>query len=240
VLVVAGSLHDQAALKIVTDWAPYDAALLSCEDLSSAGWRHRLADRATSRAVVGRTVVSECDIRGVLVRRPWIMDLELAHIAASDREYVAAEMNAFLISWLTSLTCPVLNRPSGTCLCGPNWRPLQWAHAAARAGITVEAVHWKVRAPRQPVSPDPSASRPPVEVTVVGEQCFGAPDEAHAAGARQLAKIAGTALLRVWFHPGKGTPRFLSATAMPGLKDPEIADAVRDYLLARPYGGPSL
>lgn len=105
---MVGIRHDRAARDIVDEWAAHDAALLSCEDFSTAGWRHRLGDRRASRAVVSGAVVPESDIHGVLVRRQWILDLELAHIEESDREYVAAEMNAFLVSWLTNLACPVL------------------------------------------------------------------------------------------------------------------------------------
>jgi hypothetical protein len=233
--VVVGSRHDQAASDVVKRWAPDEAALLTCEDLSMPGWRHRLFDRPGSRAVVGGQVVREGDIRGVLVRRPWIVEQELAHIGASDREYVAAEMNAFLLAWLASLPCRVLNRPGGTSLCGPSWRPLQWAEAAACAGIETRTDSWQVPAPRRRgARAAPDGSAPPVEVTLVGDGCFGAPGDAYAASARRLAAVASVALLGVRFAPGERGPRFVSATAMPSLKDPTVARAVRDYLLAEP------
>lgn len=233
--MVLGSRHDQAASDIVKRWAQYDAALLSCEDISTPGWRYRPFDRAASRAVVSGRVIPEGEIRGVLVRRPWIAEQELAHIRASDREYVAAEMNAFLRSWLGSLRCTVLNRPSGTSLCGPNWRPVQWAEAAARAGIEVETTSWRVpgwggrraRAAR---------GGEPCEVTLVGNRCLGSRDDDCAEAARRLAAAAKVGLLAVRFvsrGSGRG-PSFVAASAMPNLSEPDVARAVLDHLLSGP------
>jgi hypothetical protein len=147
VLVVVGSRHDPGAREIVKQWENSGAALLSCEDLSSPGWRYCPTDRRASRAVIGKRVVPDKDIRGVLVRRPQVVQQELPYIAAADREFVAAEMTAFLLAWLSHLPCPVLNRPRGTSLCGPNWRPEQWTHAAAMIGIPVEPVRRQIPAP---------------------------------------------------------------------------------------------
>lgn len=235
-LVVVGSRHDQSARKLVASWLSHDAALLTCEDLSKPGWQLRLPDRAGSRAVVDGRVVHDRDIRGVLMRRPWIMEQELAQISAPDREYVAAEMNAFLLAWLAGLPCAVLNRPNGTSLCGPSWRPLQWTHAASSVGIPIKKSRWRVPAPRQRKSESQEAPPPPIEVTVVGERCFGAPDDAYVAAAKRLAAYANVGLLSVRFDSSKRQPCFLSATAMPGLEDAEIARAVCEYLLCGPAG----
>ncbi len=54
--------------------------------------------------------------------------------------YVSAEMTAFLLSWLSGLDCPILNRPTPNCLSGPGWRQEQWIHLAARLGIPVDPV----------------------------------------------------------------------------------------------------
>lgn len=233
-IVVVGSCHDPVASDLVRRWAGHGAAVLGCEDLSRAGWYHRVSDPSSSQAVVAGSVVAAREIRGVLVRRPWIMEVELAHIATADREYVAAEMNAFLLAWLSSLPCPVLNRPRGTCLCGPDWRPLQWAQAAARAGLETDAAHWRVPDRSKPGSRgSQKSSAVPIEVSVVGERCFGAPDERYASGAKRLAILANTALLTVRFVARTHGPRFLSATAMPDLKDVEVVGAVCDYLLGR-------
>lgn len=232
-IVVVGSRYDEAAREIVSRWSAYHAALLTCEDLSAAGWRHHLFDQSRSRAVVSGQIVQESDIRGVIVRRPWILEQELVHIAAEDREYVAAEMNAFLISWLSQLLCRVLNRPTGASLCGPNWRPQQWARAAGMAGMIVEPMRWKV-----PVAAGRSATmgttdnREPVRLVIVGDQCLGACDESIGRAARLLASIAGTDLLSVEVSDGGAEARFLNATPIPNVEEPAVAQAVLGYLLS--------
>ena len=186
------------------------------------------------RLLVSGQIVSESDIRGVLVRRPWIFEQELVHIAASDREYVSAEMNAFLVSWLSHLSSRVLNRPAGTCLCGPNWRPQQWVLAAALAGMKVDSMRWRVpfvkkRTPATVESP----AGPSVKVTVIGDRCVGAPDDSCVVSARRLAAIAGTELLEIQLDGAKGAKCFRKANPMPGLEDTEVAKAVCEFLLSR-------
>jgi hypothetical protein len=232
-LVVVGSRHDTGAWEIVTRWEREGTALLSCEDLSVPGWHYRLSDRRSSHAVVHGQIVRERDIRGVLVRRPCLLPQELTHIAPADREFVAAEMNAFLLAWLSQLSCRVLNRPRGTSLCGPDWRPQQWALAAASVGFQVEPTRWRVPAdPRRNVQETPKQNRRLTEATVVGTRCLGDVNDDQAASAKRLAAKAGVALLAVWFVPCKGGSRFVAANPMPSLKDPDVADAVCEYLLA--------
>jgi hypothetical protein len=178
-------------------------------------------------------IVRERDIRGVLVRRPWLLQQELTHIAPEDREFVAAEMNAFLLAWLSQLSCRVLNRPRGASLCGPNWRPQQWALAAASVGFQVEPTRWQVPADaKTSVKETPKQNRRLIEATVVSTRCLGDVNDDQAASAKRLAAKAGVALLAVWFAPCKGGSRFVTANPMPSLKDPDVADAVCEYLLA--------
>jgi len=178
-------------------------------------------------------IVRERDIRGVLVRRPWLLPQELTHIAPEDREFVAAEMSAFLLAWLSQSSCPVLNRPRGTSLSGPNWCPQQWALAATSVGLQVEPTRWQVPADaKTSVRNMPKQNRRLTEATIVSTRCLGDVNDDQAAGAKRLAAKAGVALLAVWFAPCKGGSRFVAANPMPSLKDPHIADAVCEYLLA--------
>ena len=61
--------------------------------------------------VVDGRIVRCQKIAGVLTRLPYVYEREVHHIALDDRQYVAAEMGAFLTAWLASLACPILNRP---------------------------------------------------------------------------------------------------------------------------------
>jgi len=233
VLVVVGSRHDPGACEIVQQWERWGAALLSCEDLSAFGWRYSPSDRAASRAVVSGQIVPDIAIRGVLVRRRWVLQQELTHIAPADREFVAAEMSAVLLAWLSQLPCRVLNRPRGTSLCGPNWRPQQWAHMAANVGFQVEPIRWQVPGRAKAKGEEISYRAPQsVEAGVVGDRCLGDVNDDQAANAMKLAAAAGVALLAVWFGHANGRSRFVAANAMPDLKNSRVADAVREYLLA--------
>src|SRR5262245_49828372 len=137
VLVVA-SPRDAVARRLVERWAAHGALRLGPADLSVAGWRHYVGGpprAGAAAAVAGGRPVETAAISGVLTRLPRVAEADLAHVVAADRAYAAAEMTAFLLSWLAALTCPVLNRPTPGCLSGPSWWPEQWAAAAARVGI---------------------------------------------------------------------------------------------------------
>lgn len=227
VLVVAGR-RDRTARALVERWSGSDAGLLTCEDLSAAGWRHSLGDPTNSTAVIdGRTIAAR-DIAGVLVRLPRVSERELGRIAREDRPYVAAEMTAFLRAWLASLRCPVLNRPVPTCLSGPGWCHEQWIHAAARLGIPVQPVR-RCIALSDGVS-DAEPIPPGVTVTVVGERCLGTADIALAAQARRLARAARVELLAVRFGAGNDGLRLLGADPWPDVSSLEVADAILEYL----------
>lgn len=213
--------------------------MITCEDLSAPGWRFSPGVPETATAVIGGRIVSCRDITGVLTRRPCVVGKELVQIRPEDREYVAAEMSAFLTAWLSSLSCPVLNRPTAACLCGPNWRPEQWAHAAAGVGIPVEPMRRRV--PRRPalesgVRHDGGAvgDAGAVGVTVVGDRCLGTRESTLAAQARRLAKVAGVDLVEVRFSGPEARARFLGANLWPDLTRDGVAEAVLDYLSGRP------
>ncbi|BAZ27850.1 hypothetical protein NIES4074_02780 [Cylindrospermum sp. NIES-4074] len=226
--VVVASRHDEAAQALVTNWAADGASLLTSKDLSSVGWRHYLSATQDSTAVVGEQVVRVEEITGVLTRLPCVSEQELVHIARQDRAYVAAEMNAFLISWLSGLKCPVLNRPTPTYLLGPAWRPEQWVYAAAQIGIPVRPVQR-----RTPVLANVSPQvldAPPVSVTVVGKRCFGDVEAALTHHARRLADAAQVDLLTVRFSSSDSQADFVGAELWADISIPDIADAILEYL----------
>jgi hypothetical protein len=227
-LVVLASRDDHSSKRIVERWAPFGAGMITCEDLSVAGWRYHTCSPDASMAVVGSQVVWCENITGLLTRIPCVFGPELTRIRAEDREYVAAEMTAFLTAWLFSLSCPILNRPTAACLSGPNWRPEQWVRAAVGVGIPVRAVERHVL--RAPGSGSSVPETSTVGVTVVGNGWFGAVDQALAAQAKSLAKAAGVDLLEVRFSGSEPGAHFVSANLWPDLSSPGVADAVLKYL----------
>ena len=227
-LVVVGSRHDRTLAPLLRDWAGRGGVLLSCEDLSTAGWRFEVDDPGASTAVIGGVATPAAGIAGVLIRRPCVFEAELVHIRPAHRAYVAAEMNAFLFAWLASLTCPVLNRPSPLCLLGSSWSAEQWLRAAEAVGVST-------RFARRGLGAAASEARPGLQeaevarVTVVGRQCFGAISAELADKTRALAELAGADLLGVTFL-AQGD-EFLGADLKPDLSAPEIGEAVLHYFL---------
>jgi hypothetical protein len=227
-LVIIASRHDAAAPALAERWSAHNAALLTCEDLSVAGWCHHLNAAGVSTAVISGRVVATTEITGVLTRLPCVTESELAHIVPADRAYVAAEMTAFLTFWLSELVCPVLNRPTPVCLMGPNWRTERWIHAAAQLGIPV-CPSYRQATLTADVSADVSKQRP-IALTVVGHRCFGEGDAMLTMHARRLAAAAGVDLLTVYLSGSESGARLLGAELWADISSPDIANAILDYL----------
>lgn len=222
-LVVVASRLDEGVRTLADRGA--DVRVLTCEDLSVAGWRHAPGAPGTSTAVVGGEVIPAAQIGGVLTRRSRVLEWEPGHIVPGDRAYVAAEMTAFLRSWLSGLACPVLNRPVSTCLSGPGWCREEWVLTAARLGIPVRAVRWSLGSQANVPEDEPSFT-----VTVVGERCLGAADRASSGWALALARAAGVDLLAVRFAEAETGIELLDADPWADVSEPEVADAVLEHL----------
>jgi hypothetical protein len=222
-IVILASRWDEHAHTLARRWASSGARLMTPRDLSRPGWRQRLptpeADVATQTAVIAGELIPHHHITAVLNRLPCIMEEELTHILPSDRTYIVSEMEAFLISWLARLACPVLNRPQPNCLVGPAWSLEKWACLAAQAGIPVEPFHL-------PPRPGPNAT----SVTVVGIRSFGDPDPTLQTHALRLAAAAQLDLLEVRFTQA----HFSGVNLLPDLLDDPIAEAVLETLSANP------
>ena len=235
-LVVVARRSDQKARDLATRWAPYGGAVLTCEDLSVAGWRQLLGGHETSMVVIGGQVVEARRIAGVLTLLPYVTEGELVRIAGEDRPYVASEMTAFLHFWLSGLLCPVLNRPTPVCLTGPGWRREQWVYVAARLGIPVETVAWRLdRAAGVPEKENSSA--PGMTVTMVGSRCLGSADGTLVSYVRRLSRAAGVEMLSVDFRETETGFRLYNArSSWADISSPEVADAILEYFLARSAG----
>ena len=227
-LVILASRHDAVAASLAARWSAEDVALVTPESLSVPGWRHYPGSPESSSAPLGGREVGECDVTGVLSRMWGVGEFDLPHIVPEDRAYVSQEMTAFITSWLYGLPCPVLNRPTPTCLTGINWREEEWTHRAARLGIPVRTVRRRLALDTEPETPP--AAGPATVVTVVGRRCVGAADETLKTHARKLAAAAGTELLDVHFDGDGPEATFLGVGLWPDVTAPEIADAILEHL----------
>jgi hypothetical protein len=225
-LVVAANQMDEDAVSIAGRWQSFDAVLLTAADLSASGWRYCFPHSGRPRAIIAGRQLAIGEIVGVLTRMPCIYEQELGHIVPGDRSYVAAEMTAFLLAWLSSLACPVLNRPTPDCLAGPNWRGEQWVRLAAGLGIPVRPLR-RIASRRS----DELTGVSICEVIVVGNQCFGDVAPQLCSHARRLAGAAGAELLAIQFTGPESGSQFVNAHLWPNLASPEVADAVLGRLL---------
>jgi hypothetical protein len=227
-IVVVASGHDPRARSVVAHWGSQCATMLTAEDFCVPGWQFAVPRPQDGMAVIGGRLVADAEIEGILTLRPCIYPEELLSIAAAHRRYVAAELNAFLLAWLAARTCPVLNRPTASCLAGPNWRAEQWTLAAARLGIPVQTRHC---IPGRHADRTCENVEDAYEITVVGEQCFGCQDASLRTSTLRLARAAGVDLVSVRFSRDEG--RFLSANVWPSLTDAAVIVAVHEALANR-------
>lgn len=227
-LVVLASRYDTAAHRFVRRHAAEGACLLTPDELSCAGWHHRVGHPESGLAVVAGRILATPRIAGVLTRLPYVVEQDLQAIVAEDRAYVAAEMNAFLLSWLHELQCPVVNRPAPHCLAGPNWRPEKWLQTAQRIGVPIQPLRRSI-SPGSGVVPDRPLPARSATVTVIGRTHLGNAPAALIAQAQALADAAKVDLLNVRFSGRTPKARFVSADYWPDIGRPVVGDAVLSH-----------
>jgi len=235
-ILILASQWDPAAKALAARWADCGAELLTPRDLSLAGWRQSSAAPGGAIAILDGRPVPQREITSVLTRLPCVDPRELLHILPEDRDYIAAEMTAFLLFWLSRLTCPVLNAPVAPCLSGPFWRQEKWVHLASQAGIRARPVHRTVPRTAQrnvaahtPLAED-SSETSPTSITVVGHRTFGDADPGLRRTALRIAALAQVDLLAVNFSSPERDAQFLAANIFPDLTDIPLSDAVLQRL----------
>jgi len=234
VLVIVSNQFDQGAKSLASRWtaAGHVVGLLTPRDLSIAGWRcHPCGGKGHELAIIQGSVIPTESITGVFTRMASVFESDLTGIVAQDRSYVAAEMTAMLLSWLWGLRCPVVNRPTATCLAGPYWSTERWLKAARDLHIPTQpfqrSVHTRASHAEEPL---PARS---VIVTVIGEHVFGDEDGVPALWARRLAKAAECDLLTLTFEESGSSYAFAGAHLWPDLGDPVLADALVAHVQGR-------
>jgi len=235
-LVVLAYRYDSAAQALVQRWraAGEEAVLLTCADLARPGWRYVAGNPAAGFADIEGQVIATSAITAVVTRMPAVSEAELGHVHEEDRGYAAAEIQAFLLAWLSSLVCPVLNRPSPSNLGGPWWSLAQWVQRARRLDVAARPVTYRAVFETDGSPGNSRVDGSSIPVDVVGHRAFLAggrePADSEAALARaavSLARDAGVELLRVYFERGsEQTPVFLEADLWIDIAADGVASAV--------------
>jgi hypothetical protein len=229
VIAVLASSFDSHARRAVEQWGADRAALLTPADLSAPGWRHDPAGGMRGTCVIDGRRLPVAGIMCVIVCLSTVVQDEVLAVRPSDRAFVAAEMSAFLLSWLSTLKCPVINRPTSTSLSGPGWRPEQWTHYAAKCGLRIRPALRRVPDDTTSVLACPSE----VTVTLVAEKSSEPIDETLMRGALRLAAIADVELLTLRFSGSGSDALFLGAHAVPDLSSEAVRELVFDHVTSR-------
>ena len=220
-ILLVASQFDQQAFRLARNWAGRDACLLTAKDLSRAGWSFSPSVPGEWRGIAGDRMFDTGTLTGVLNCLPEVDEHELSHINAEDRAYVAAEMNAFLLSWQSQLSCPVINRPSPNCLLGPAWSMEKWVLTASALGIPALRTNRCSGKQRQPRVDDMQDAR---TVTVVGDFVVSENAE-QGAWAQALARAAGATVATFHFN-SSAIPEFVGVGLRADLENPTVADAL--------------
>lgn len=217
-IAVLAHPRDAAAARFVTAWRSHGARLIVPRDLSRPGWRLYVGGRGEEWFVAEGERLPVRDLRGVLSRLPHIDAAALDHLHENDRSYIASEMTAFLLGWLASLRCPVLNRPTASSMLGPGVSEDHLPFLAAQAGVELTPA-------------DRPASR--CAMTVVGQRCFGAGDAALVQAAHRVARAARVELATVHFDAPTAPARLTGVELLVDTDDAAIGRAVVERLGAR-------
>jgi hypothetical protein len=225
VILIVASRADDGAGRLSMELPRGSSVILTPLDLSRPGWRVNGRETSDSIAVAGGRTLESRGITGVVCLLPRVFAKELGHIKAEDRAYVADEMTAFLVFWLSSLDCPKLNSPTPGCLSGPIWSRERWLLEAASAGLPVTTLRRSTRA----AADAECSSERHVTVTVTGRSCLGHEDPQLRERARRLASAAGVDLLSVQFRTDDTVGGFAGADQFPDVSQPGVAEAIWDF-----------
>src|SRR5689334_7998390 len=103
VLVLATRDDDPA--RMLADHLGQGTVVVGPQDLSRPGWTYtRKPSLRTGVSPFGRFRAD--GLTAVVSRISAVQPVDLTHVRTGDRDYVAAEMTAFLRAWLTGLPCP--------------------------------------------------------------------------------------------------------------------------------------
>jgi len=224
-ILVLASRVDGAAGELVAAFPRDSARLLTCRDLSRRGWRLSTSSPTQDRIVAAGRRVEASRVDGVVTLLPCVFPAELVHIVPADREYVAAEMTATLLYWLSGLRCAVLNRPTSGSLSGPAWRAERWCRVAREHGFAV-------RSPRRTTRSVAAYAGALRTLTVVGSRVIGSDLAALHGRAVAMTTALGIDLLQLYFTLAPGPPAFLTASPIPDMSSPIVRSAIVDYFAA--------
>ncbi|HYV95207.1 MAG TPA: hypothetical protein VE978_25760 [Chitinophagales bacterium] len=223
VLVIA-SILDEAAASLVNKFTRGAASLLTSMDLSRKDTDILFHQIEKGSIVASGKKIQLGNISGVLTLIPNIYPMELVQINKEDRSYVASEMNAFMLWFLSQLKCPVLNPPSPTCLNGQLWRLEYWMKLAQQQAIPTLSLK---RSNTRSYTTNTLKNEDYARITVIGRKCIGTKNAVLQNYSLRLAEVTNLNLLQVGFKRNfDGEWKFAHASQFPDINDKKVAAAI--------------
>lgn len=241
VIAVLCSLTDVAALRLARELGRRneEVSIITAESLSFASLRsQRITDGTITTQVLAHSTELAGSPRGVVNRMLAPPVHAWAKAPAVEREYVTCELNAFVLSWLAALRCPVRNRPRPECLAGTAPHPAVALAAAAKAGLAIPPLRYGSRRCPMDAYPMGAAHRGATadaygyQVTCLDTAVVGGdvPSDVRAAIARFAYNIgAEDALIGIDFVIDRGRWTYAGMTPVPSLDG--VVEAVADRLI---------
>jgi hypothetical protein len=172
--------------------------VLEPSGLSEPGWAHDPDRPREDRLVADGEIFPARRLTAVITALDAVAPADLPHVRAGDRCFVAAEMTAFLRSWLQTLACPVLDPPTTLALSGAAGDRAAWSRATALLAV-----------------PDRQATAVPAmrtrTVTVIGGRVVGPAPAPAAATALSLVRAAGVTAARLTLTDDAHEPALYAA-----------------------------
>jgi hypothetical protein len=217
-ILVLASVVDHAASAFAKELASVTAAsLLTCRDLAEEPTTFRYPDFAASWLTIDGRKTGMGEIGGVIHLLPQVLPEELFFYPPEEREYQAAEFHALLTFFLSALVCPVVSRPTPQALSGPCASSIAWRYFAKRCGIAVSSM--KLDTDDVDGFFGHQRAEPTFEVSCLGRRLITPSGTAADRITMELSERADVAYLRAVFEDRGADPRFVTASAVPDLKN---------------------
>jgi hypothetical protein len=229
-ILVISDLVNEGATELLRMFPMGAALLVTASDFhESFKVSISVSDFPHSEIVVKGTKTTAQEIDGVISTIPYFLPQEFYHVDPADREYVCAEVSAFLIYFLSELSCKKLNPPSTRRLSGLSMNRIEWLKAATRCGVPI----WPVRTKNgTPMPMGDTHGLQQLRATIVGDITVGeCVPRKVGEYMRTLSQLFGMPYLSGFFVSRDETEYFLAdLESLPDVSIVEHREAIAKFM----------
>jgi hypothetical protein len=136
-------------------------------------------------------------------------------VSSRDASYAQVEIAAFFLSWLSSFSCNIINRPTPRSLAGRTRGTAEWCFLAGQVGLPTRSL----RGHSQQLTQEEHVIETAGSLLVLDEEVFGEAPESICSASRQMQVLSGSRLLGITFTRDHGLDwEFDQATVQPDLR----------------------